>query len=249
MGSPCTASLLPFEIGRRNVGCRGSFESAHHSRLPDQEGSHPCILEAVFQCPCHSLKMNDTPENGPRSALSVTLKRSECCAIGDEWEARSTAHTDNLDEDEWALMLSNPQGEEEGYIAIAPKEDGRWAIRVVLSPPISDAASEEVFELASNVPTDVEFAGYDKLEQTFATLEEAKRKADRLLGWDSCEIPHSRDSDPKWSSWPPWVLKSCYRISSRRGSRTPAWPSNRSVDAKAGRSQSECVFGVRKLCD
>ena len=81
-------------------------------------------------------------------------------------------------------MLSNPQGEEEGYIAIAPQEDGRWAIRVVLTPPISDAASEEDFELASNVPTEVGFAGYDQLEQTLATLEEAKRKVHRLLGWD-----------------------------------------------------------------
>jgi hypothetical protein len=80
------------------------------------------------------------------------------------------------DDDQWALQLyGSDTADDEGYIAIVHTEDGRWGIKVVIGEP---------------------GMGTDKLIFVTNYLEEAKRKVDMLLAWDSGEIPLLGNSDP-----------------------------------------------------
>lgn len=76
--------------------------------------------------------------------------------------------------DQWALLLFDPNNtetvDEAGYVAIVPTEDRRWAVRFVI-------ADEPDHGLAMNDPLFV-----------CETLQEAKRRINMLLGFDTPEI-------------------------------------------------------------
>ena len=69
--------------------------------------------------------------------------------------------------------------DEAGYVAIVPTEDRRWAIRLVIGDEWGHGLPRDKFFFVSN------------------TLQEAKRHADMLLGFDTPDIPLFGNSDPQ----------------------------------------------------